>query len=84
MTPYEHDPDAEHGASPRWNDFFTQTSQGYLAKGAELGSVQFGGSTYCLVFRPGVIADFAATAIPQPHDPTAPFVPMCSRLATAT
>jgi len=56
----------------------------HLAKGAEIGYFQFGGSTYCLVFRPGVIADFAFTAIPQPHDPTAPLVPVCSKLATAT
>ncbi|MGI3781035.1 MAG: phosphatidylserine decarboxylase family protein [Janthinobacterium lividum] len=56
----------------------------HLAKGAELGYFQFGGSTYCLVLRPGVVTDFAFTAIPQPHDPKAPLVQVCSRLATAS
>ena len=62
----------------------TVTAGQHVAKGAELGYFQFGGSTYCLVFRPGVIADFAFAAIPQPHDPDAPLVQVCSRLATAT
>lgn len=62
-----------------------QVAAGYhLDKGEELGYFQFGGSTYCLVFRPGVIADFAFAAIPQPHDPNAPLVLVCSKLATAT
>lgn len=56
----------------------------HLAKGEETGYFQFGGSTYCLVFRPGVIEDFAFTAVPQPHDPEAPLVHVCSRLATAS
>lgn len=56
----------------------------HLDKGEEIGYFQFGGSTYCLVFRPGVIADFAFDALPQPHDPHAPLVHVCSRLATAT
>lgn len=38
----------------------------HLAKGDELGYFQFGGSTHCLVFRPGVISEFALPAIPQP------------------
>jgi len=29
-----------------------------VKKGAELGYFQFGGSTYCLIFRPGVIKEF--------------------------
>lgn len=62
----------------------TVTPGQHLAKGAELGYFQFGGSTYCLVFRPGVITDFAFAAIPQPHDPKAPLVHVCSRLATAS
>ena len=61
----------------------TVTTGQHLEKGAETGYFQFGGSTYCLVFRPGVIADFAFTAIPQPHDPEAPLVHVRSRLATA-
>ncbi|BCJ31832.1 phosphatidylserine decarboxylase family protein [Actinocatenispora sera] len=54
----------------------------HLAKGDELGHFQFGGSTYCLVFRPGVIADFAVSAIPQPHETDPPVVRVRSRLAT--
>jgi len=55
----------------------------HVAKGDELGYFQFGGSTHCLVFRPGVIADFSLAAVPQPHDPKAPLVLVRSRLATA-
>ena len=47
------------------------------------GYFQFGGSTHCLVFRPGAIAEFALAAIPQPHDPNAPLVLVRSKLATA-
>ena len=53
-----------------------------VAKGDELGHFQFGGSTHCLVFQPGVIGDFAMTAIPQPDDPDAPLLLVRSRLAT--
>ncbi len=31
----------------------------HVAKGEELGYFQFGGSTHCLIFRPGAIADFS-------------------------
>ncbi|WP_263987949.1 phosphatidylserine decarboxylase family protein [Mycobacterium conspicuum] len=55
----------------------------HVAKGEELGYFQFGGSTHCLVFRPGVIADFALAAIPQPHDPNAPLMLVNAKLATA-
>jgi phosphatidylserine decarboxylase len=55
----------------------------HVEKGEELGHFQFGGSTHCLVFRPGAIAEFSLTAIPQPHDPHAPLVLVRSRLATA-
>jgi phosphatidylserine decarboxylase len=55
----------------------------HVSKGEELGYFQFGGSTHCLVFRPGAIADFSLPAIPQPHDPHASLVPVCSKLATA-
>jgi phosphatidylserine decarboxylase len=54
----------------------------HVDKGEELGHFQFGGSTHCLVFGPGVIGDFAMIAIPQPPDPDAPLVPVRSRLAT--
>jgi phosphatidylserine decarboxylase len=55
----------------------------HVEKGEELGCFQFGGSTHCLVFRPGAIAEFSLAAIPQPHDPHAPLVLVRSRLATA-
>jgi phosphatidylserine decarboxylase len=55
----------------------------HVAKGEELGHFQYGGSTHCVVFRPGAIAEFALAAIPQPHDPNAPLVLVRSKLATA-
>jgi len=55
----------------------------HVAKGEEIGYFQFGGSTHCLVFRPGAIAGFPLTAIPQPHDPHPPLVRVRSPLATA-
>ncbi len=55
----------------------------HVAKGEETGYFQFGGSTHCLVFRPGAVADFTPEALPQPHDPDAPLVLVRSRLATA-
>jgi len=55
----------------------------HVEKGGSLGHFQFGGSTHCLVFRAGVIADFAFQAIPQPHDPHPPLVQVRSKLATA-
>jgi phosphatidylserine decarboxylase len=36
-----------------------------VMKGDQLGYFQFGGSTHCLVFRPGAISEFALQAIPQ-------------------
>ena len=56
----------------------------HIAKGEEIGYFQFGGSTHCLVFRPGAIAGFSLTAIPQPHDPHPSLVRVRSQLATAT
>jgi len=62
----------------------SQVKPGYhVEKGEELGHFQFGGSTHCLVFRPGAIAEFSLQAIPQPHDPEAPLVLVRSKLATA-
>ncbi len=55
----------------------------HVAKGEELGYFQFGGSTHCVIFRPGVIVDFALGAIPQPHDPHAPLMLINSKLAAA-
>lgn len=59
------------------------TAGHHVAKGDELGYFQFGGSTYCLVFRPGVIADFSIDAVPQPHVANPPLVRVRSKLATA-
>ncbi|HWK16346.1 MAG TPA: phosphatidylserine decarboxylase family protein [Solirubrobacteraceae bacterium] len=54
----------------------------HVIKGQELGYFQYGGSTHCLIFRPGVISDFAVGAIPQPTNPHAPLVRVGSRIAT--
>ena len=54
-----------------------------VTKGQELGYFQFGGSSYCLVFGPAVIADFALPALPQPHSPQPAVVQVRTRLATA-
>lgn len=55
-----------------------------VAKGDELGYFQFGGSTHCVVFRPGAIAEFSLRAIPQPQDPNPPLMKVRSHLATAS
>jgi phosphatidylserine decarboxylase len=54
-----------------------------VKKGDEIGYFQFGGSTCCLVFRPGAIAEFAVEALPQPDNPAPPLVLMGTRIATA-
>jgi phosphatidylserine decarboxylase len=55
----------------------------HVAKGDELGYFQFGGSTHCLVFRPGAIADFHFSAIPQSTNAGGPGVLVRSKLAVA-
>ncbi|PXW26355.1 phosphatidylserine decarboxylase family protein [Paraburkholderia caballeronis] len=51
-----------------------------VAKGDELGCFQYGGSTYCLIFRPGVIERF----VPQPpYRDDVPPLRVNSHLATA-
>jgi phosphatidylserine decarboxylase len=55
----------------------------HIEKGEELGYFQYGGSTHCLVFRPGAIDEFTLAAIPQPHDPEAPLMLVRSKLAIA-
>jgi phosphatidylserine decarboxylase len=62
----------------------TITPGSHVTKGQELGYFQYGGSTHCLIFRPGVIKDFTVGAIPQPTNPNAPLVLVCSKIATAT
>ncbi len=54
----------------------------HLVKGEELGYFQFGGSTHCLVLRPGAIADVNLKAIPLPGDAAATLVLVNSRIAT--
>jgi phosphatidylserine decarboxylase len=54
-----------------------------VKKGEELGYFQYGGSTYCLLFRAGVIADFALDAIPDPNEPDRPPLLLGVKLATA-
>ncbi|MCK5752956.1 MAG: phophatidylserine decarboxylase associated domain-containing protein, partial [Mycobacterium sp.] len=56
----------------------------HIGKGDELGYFQFGGSTHCLVFRPGAISEFSLSAVPQTNDSQAPLVLVNSHLATAT
>ena len=53
----------------------------HVAKGQETGYFQFGGSTHCLVFRPGVISDVSLQAVPLPGDPNAPLVLVNSAIA---
>jgi phosphatidylserine decarboxylase len=53
-----------------------------VAKGDELGRFQFGGSTHCLLFRPGALADVAVQALPR-DEATTPLVRVRSRIATA-
>jgi phosphatidylserine decarboxylase len=56
-----------------------------VEKGDQLGYFQFGGSTHCLVFRPGVISEFATEAIPQgEHGEASPVVKVNSLLAIAS
>lgn len=56
-----------------------------VEKGDQLGYFQFGGSTHCLVFRPGAIAEFAAEAIPQGEfGQASPVVKVNSLLAIAS
>jgi phosphatidylserine decarboxylase len=55
----------------------------HLSKGEELGHFSFGGSTHCLVFRPGAISEFSLQALPQRHDPNAPLVNVRSKIAIA-
>jgi phosphatidylserine decarboxylase len=55
----------------------------HLEKGEEVGYFQFGGSTHCLVFRPGAIAEFSFAAIPQSPHAHAPQILVRSKLATA-
>ena len=54
-----------------------------MKKGDELGYFQYGGSTYCLVFRRDAVTDFAVDALPQPDNPEPPLVLLGARIAMA-
>jgi len=51
-----------------------------VRKGEELGYFQYGGSTYCLIFRPGVIESFVRQ---PPFDDKAPPIQVNAPLCTA-
>lgn len=55
----------------------------HVEKGDELGCFQFGGSTECVVFRPGAVAEFSLEALPQPSDEHPSIVKVRSKLAVA-
>ncbi|WP_066516981.1 phosphatidylserine decarboxylase family protein [Curtobacterium ammoniigenes] len=55
----------------------------HVSKGDELGYFQFGGSTECIIFQPGAIAEFAVDAIPQSAGRQPQVVPVRSALARA-
>lgn len=52
----------------------------YIQKGEELGYFQYGGSTYCIIFKAGVIRSFVPK---MPFKPDAAPIPVNSHLATA-
>ncbi len=56
----------------------------HLTKGDELGHFAFGGSTHCLVLRPGAVDSFTLTALPSPVDPQPPLVRVRAALAHAS
>ncbi len=61
-----------------------EVRQGHrVKKGDEVGYFQYGGSTYCLIFRPGAVAGFAPEALPQPDNPDPPVVLLGAKIATA-
>ena len=54
-----------------------------VAKGEEIGYFQFGGSTHCLLFRPGVIEAFALGALPHVDEHQAEALLLGAKLAVA-
>jgi len=55
-----------------------------IGKGDELGWFQFGGSSVCVLFGPGVVESFSLGAIPQAPDEQPSLLRVRSHLATAT
>lgn len=64
-------------------DYPNNHPDAHFAKGEEMGRFHFGGSTHCLVFRPGVNLKWETPAVPS-HEVTqpGPAVPVCSAIAT--
>ena len=57
----------------------------HVTKGDQVGYFQFGGSTHCLVFRPGVISSFELDALPRGENgEDSTIVKVNSLLATAS
>jgi len=57
----------------------------HVSKGDQVGYFQFGGSTHCLVFRPGVRLKFVPQASPKgPHASKSKVLLVNSRLATVS
>lgn len=54
-----------------------------IDKGDELGFFQYGGSTVCMVFRPGAVESFSLEALPQAPDEEPRLMHVRSHLATA-
>jgi phosphatidylserine decarboxylase len=54
-----------------------------VKKGEEVGYFHYGGSTYCLIFRPGAIARWVPDALPQTESPEPPLVFVGTKIATA-
>lgn len=54
-----------------------------VRKGDELGYFQFGGSTVCVLFGPGVVESFSLEAIPQAPDEAPSLLHVRAHLATA-
>jgi phosphatidylserine decarboxylase len=55
-----------------------------VTKADEVGYFQYGGSSYCLIFRPGSLSGFSVLALPQPDRPDPSLVLMGTKLATAS
>jgi len=54
-----------------------------VAKRDELGYFQFGGSTYCLILRPGIVSDIVTDAISGAHGSNPPLIRVDSKLLRA-
>jgi len=61
-------------------EWYIQKGQ-HIRKGDLIGTFHFGGSTHCLIFRPGVQLKFIPAAIP-PYPEHANNLPVCGELAT--